>query len=263
MIRQLILKLAKLIGLRFAPDNHVIPVLRLDRFDRTVGPGYVWINPLLEEALPPLSLGLRVGNFVFGEVLSLDGIPFELHVTVLYKFNPDLPPKTVLAQVVRLPAKTLDNIVQDYASQGVRRLAAMHNAEMLYHADAVTRLERDLTGYLRTQLRVLGIEPLRTGGVLVKEMIAPPQFKQTMLNARQHETTLRVLGGYREHGLVDQAIRAQLVNGLDHNGGKVTLFSFLENNGMIPGWNWLTNGNNPRLYGTDPDLWPRRGGRDA
>jgi hypothetical protein len=82
--------------------------------------------------------------------------------------------------------------------------------------------------YLRAELRVLGLVPLRNGGVLTKETIAPDKFKLTMLNVKRHEATLRMLGRYREMSLIEQAIRAEFLTGLEDREGNLTLLSPLD-----------------------------------
>ena len=69
--------LGRLVGIHFAPDNHVVPVLRLEQYDCVKGPGFFWIMPLLERTLPAVKTSLYVGNFYFEEVLSKDNIPFS------------------------------------------------------------------------------------------------------------------------------------------------------------------------------------------
>ena len=45
-------------GIRFAPDNHVVPVLRLGQYKRLEGPGFFRVTPGLEEVLRPISTHL-------------------------------------------------------------------------------------------------------------------------------------------------------------------------------------------------------------
>ena len=234
MMKRLVQVIGKIIGFRFAPDNHVVPVLQLERFNRIESPGYFWINPLLAETLSPISIGLRVGSFTFREVLSWDNIPFTINLTVLYQFDPSLPPTKTLAQLVRLPAKTLQDIVEDYASQGLRRLASEFKSELLAGNSAMTLIERDLTNYLRAQLRILGLVPLHKGGVLIKETTPPEKFKLAMLAAKQHQITLQVLGDYPKGELIEQAIRAQFLAGIEGHEGNITLWSSLDGSAIIP-----------------------------
>lgn len=227
-MKRLISALGRAIGIHFAPDNHVIPVLRLERFNRVEGPGYFWIIPIIERTLASMNTGIRVTNFAFAEVLSRDNIPFSVHLTVLFALDPTLPTREVTAQLVRVSDDGLRSIVQDYTSQGLRRLASRFIAEELCGESAISSIERDLTHYLRAELRILGLVPLRSSGVLIKETIAPDKFKLTMLNVKRHEATLRMLGRYREMSLIEQAIRAQFLTGLEDREGNLTLLSPLD-----------------------------------
>jgi regulator of protease activity HflC (stomatin/prohibitin superfamily) len=234
MMKRLVQLVGKAIGFRFAPDNHVVPVLRLAQYHRLQNAGYFWVNPFLAETLAPISIGLRVADFKFNEVLSQDNIPFTINLTVLYQFDPHLPPRKTLAQLVRLPADTLQDIVKNYASQGLRRLASDYQAEALTGSSAMTHIECDLTHYLRAQLRILGLVPLRKGGVLIKETTPPEKFKLAMLAAKQHQLTLQVLGDHYEGELIEQAIRAQFLTGIEAHEGNVTLLSSLDGTALFP-----------------------------
>jgi hypothetical protein len=233
-VKTLAQSFGKFIGIRFAPDNQIVPVLRWKRFNRIQKGGYFWINPLVEETLLPISVGLQVGNFILGEVLSADNIPFTVKLTVLFQFDPGLPTTQVLAQVVRLPTSRLHDIVEDYTSQGLRRLASTFTAEELGGKTAVSQIERSLCRFLKAQLHVLGLVPLRQGGILVKEVIAPEKFRQAMLHVHQHQATLQMLSNYPEQ-LIEQAIRTDFLTGLEEHSGNLTLFSSLDGGAILPG----------------------------
>jgi len=214
----------RVVGRQLAPDNCVVPVLRLDRFHRLGGPGYFQINPFLERTLPPVSIGLRVGEFHFQEVQSQDNIPFNIRLTVLYQFVPDGLEARVTSQIVRLEPRQVEGIVRSYASQGLRRLAGRYPAMELSGSNALSAIEGDLAGFLNANLRALGLVPLRHGGILIKETIPPDKFKQTMLLARQHHVTLDALSQYRDR-LNEMAIRAQFLAGLETFRGNLALLS--------------------------------------
>lgn len=215
------------VGKQFAPDNCVVPVLRMDRFHRLAGPGYFQTNPFIEKTLPPVSIGLRVGEFRFLEVQSQDNIPFTIKLTVLYQFVPQGLDSKVVSQVVRLKPAKVEEIVRSYASQGLRRLAARYPAIELGGTTALLAIEQDLTGFLSANLRVLGLRPLRQGGILIKETIPPDKFRLTMLQARQHHVTLDALGQYKDR-LNEMAIRAQFLAGLEAFQGNLALLSSMD-----------------------------------
>ena len=239
-MKRLIRVLGHVMGIHFAPDNHITPVLRLERFNRTEGPGYFWIIPFIERTLPSISTGIQVANFTFEEVLSRDNVPFRLRLTVLFAFDPTLPRKQVAAQFVRVSDNVLRSIVQDYNNEGLRRLVSRFDAEKLCGESAILSVERDLAGYLRAQMHALGLVPLRNGGVLIKETVAPEEFKAAMLNARRDtirakklEAILQVLARYRVDNLIQQAIQAGFITGLEDLESNVTLVSSLSSQEAI------------------------------
>lgn len=219
---------AKWIGYRFAPDNHVVPVLRMERYHRLVGPGYFHISPLHETTLPAISLAVRLGEYKFDEVISCDGIPFSIAVTVMFNFNPAQAMPAAQPQLVRAAPEMLVKVVKNHTEHGLRRQVARIAAETLYSGDTLANIERDLIRLLRTRLAMIGITPL-DNGVFIKETIAPAKFRESLLIAKQYQDTLRALNG-QEIQLIEQAIRAGLVAGLEKNHGQVTLFSGLDGN---------------------------------
>lgn len=224
-MKGLIKALGRLLGIHFATDNYVIPVLRWGRFNRVKGPGFFWTFPLIEQTLSPIKTSLHVGNFYFEEILTRDNIPFRVQMTVLFTFNPASALKSAAAMLVRGGDDLLQVIVKDYTNQGLRRLASRFEAEELCRGSAMSAIERNLTHLLTGEMRALGIAPLRQDGILIKETIAPDKFKHTMLNVKLHEATLRVLASYRELNLIKQAIQAEFVTGLEDLEGNLTLLS--------------------------------------
>jgi hypothetical protein len=226
-MKDLIRWLAGLLGFYFVGDNQVVPVLRLGRFSRIKGPGFFWVMPFTDRPLKALNTGLRVAKFVFSDVLSRDNVPFKFHLTILFLFDPGLPSKKVAAQLVRATDELLQSIVQDYANQGLRRLAARFDAKDLGGQLATSTIERDLTRFLVFEMRSLGIAPLKNGGVIIKETIAPENFLLAMLNARRLETVLQSLAHFPVPGLIEQALQADFVMSLERLQGNLTLLSTL------------------------------------
>lgn len=227
-MERLISMLGRPFGLRFAPDNHVLPVLRLGQYHRVGGPGFFRIVPLLERTMPPVKTSLHVGDFVFEDVLSRENIPLRVRLTVLFTFNPAAAPKSAAAVLVRGGDQLLQIIIRDYASQGLRHLVSRFKAEELSGGIARSIIERDLTHFLSAEMRTLGIAPLRQGGLLLKEMIGPEKFTLAMLNVKRYEATLQLLAHYRELSLVEHAILAEFLIGLADREGDLALMSPLE-----------------------------------
>ena len=204
------------LGFRFAPDNHVVPVLRMGLYHRVAGPGVVWINPLFEQSLPPVKTSIYVSKLYFEEVMSKDNIPFTVQMTALSTFDPNSARKNAAAVLVKGGEPVIQDIIKDYTNQGLRRLTARFEAAELSNEISRSTIEQNLTSFLTVELSVLGLAPLRTGGVLIKEVVAPEKFKRGLLNAGRLEAMLQTLTGYHALGnLIQQAIQAGLITGLE------------------------------------------------
>jgi len=222
-MKQLLSFLGRSIGFHFAPDNHVVPVLRLERYHRVEGPGFFWIRPLLERTLPPVKTSLYVGNFFFEEVLSQNNIPFNIQMTVLFTFNPHRARKEAAAMLTRGDEALLQLIVRDYANQGVRRLVSRFEAERLSRDTILASIERDLTRQLKAELHNLGIAPLPTGGVLIKETRSPESFRQTMLDVNHDQSLLKVIGTPPFSELIPYLYPLIFANSLKERSGELVV----------------------------------------
>lgn len=229
--------LGKLIGIHFAPDNHVIPILHLGRYHRVRGPGYFWIIPLLQQTLPPVKTSLYVGKFVFEEVLSQENIPFKIKMTVLFSFNPALALKNAAAQLVRGGEGLLQTIVSDFTDRRLRRLVATFRAEELSADTVIAKIEAGLVHYLNYEMSSLGLKLLKTkdGGAMIKEVVAPLDFKRTMLDVKHDESILEILLSYPAPELVQLLNQLIFVNSLKGRSGELTLMMGLpENKPALP-----------------------------
>jgi hypothetical protein len=142
-------------------------------------------------------------------------------MTILYKFDPGDTQPEIAAQLVRAPVDLLHLIVKDYASQGLRRLASTFKSDEIPHAFARAVIERDLSRFLIGQLAVLGISPLKEGGLLVKEIVPPEKFKQSMVNVRGLEATMRELVAYRSPALMEWGTLATFLTNLVDRQGEI------------------------------------------
>lgn len=231
---KMLLPLLGLIGLRFCPDNHIVPVFRWGRYGRVGQPGFFWINPILEETLSPVKTSLHVGDFNFSEVTSKDNIPFKVQLTVLFTFEPTAALKSAAAQLVRGGDRLLQIIVRDYTSQGLRRLVSRFEAEKLCAEATMKAIELELTDFLTGEMQILGLAPLAKGGILIKDTIPPEKFKQTMLDVRHNEAILEVLRSYPVPELVQLLNQVIFANSLkDHSGQSAVIIGSAEGTPLL------------------------------
>lgn len=235
-MRRFIESLGRGVGIYFTPDNYVTPIFRLGRYHRVKGPGFCWIVPLVDQALPRVKTSTYVGNFIFQEVLTKDNIPFSLEVTILFTFKPELALKSAAAQLVQASSNVLQTIVRDYANQGLRRLVARYEAQTLATAQVLTGIEHTLTGYLTSLMRNMGLAPLKEGGILIKQVLAPEKFKHTMLDVKHDEAILEVLRSYPVPELVQLLNQVIFANSLKDRSGQTALMMGMAE--QLKVWPW-------------------------
>jgi hypothetical protein len=233
MIYHLIRGLGWPFGLRFARDNQVVPIVRLGRLKRVRGPGFFWIIPFVEGTLKPISTAAHVEKFMFDKVVSQDNIPFDFRLTAIFEFRPELVAPTILARFVHLSetdlVTRLRSIVHDFTSEGLRALAVKFKAEELRNDKTRFIIKRNLIKYLSSNLRSLGLVPVKDVGIIIRAIDGDQRFERTMLDVEQHEAILQILSQYKDNPeLIDDAVRTEMLACLANLKGNLTLLSPLE-----------------------------------
>ena len=224
-MKKLLTNLLQYLGWYFAPDNHIVPVYRYGRYHRAAGPGFFWIIPFIESTLNPVKTSIHVGNFIFSGVLSGDNIPFAFHLTILFTFKPDQAIKAAAAQLVKGGDDLFTIIMRDFVNRRLRRLVALVQAQELCLAPKVANIERHLAQALTREMKALGLAPLKIedGGVMIKEVVAPESFQQTMLDVKHDEAILEVLRSYPVPELVQLLNQVIFANSLKGRSGELAL----------------------------------------
>jgi hypothetical protein len=214
---KLLKRLYAIVGfLHFAPDNYVVPVMRLGLYHRAKGPGFAWSWPFYEWALPPTKTSLYVVKLYLEEAVSKDNVPFTVRMTILATLDLNSIEKKIAAVLVKGGEPVIQEIVKEYTNQGLRRVVSRFNAVDLSEEGPRSEIEQNLTRFLRGELQALGIAPLPSGGVLIKEIVAPEKFKRGILNAGRFAIMLQTLTSYHALGdLIQQAIQAGMMTGLE------------------------------------------------
>ena len=192
--------------IKFIGDNETLPVMRFNRLHRFANGRFALIIPLIEEALPPVKTSIRVGAFRFTDIHTADGIPFDIKVTVLFKFDPEAIPTTIAAQLITAPAGTLEQIIRDYSDHAVRKVTARLTAQALLAAPAHHQLQQSLSHYLRSTVSPLGLFVLPQEGVLLKEMTPHERYRQNLLMADKWHATLEAMSQYADMSLLVRGI---------------------------------------------------------
>lgn len=182
MLYRLIQCLGWLVGLRFAPDHHVVPIFRLGCYHHARGPGFFWVIPLFEQTGVPLDISIREETFFLEEVVTADNIPFSFSLTIFFAFKPPAwtPKQETVGKLVSLSQTELNRelrtIINSYISDQLRWLASRFKAEDLRSNVARLEIKRDLIHYLHAHLHDWGII-LDSDGVQIRRISAPDAFQ--------------------------------------------------------------------------------------
>jgi regulator of protease activity HflC (stomatin/prohibitin superfamily) len=226
-MKKILVSLGKLIGIYFVEENYVAPVFRFGMYRRVCGPGFFLAIPILENVGQPVKSGIHFTSLKVSGALSSDSIPIDIELQILFRFDPEQTQHRIAAQLVRVPEYVLTDIAEDYADSFLRRVVANFTAEDICSGKAVVRIQRQLSHILADRLGFLGYVVGLDSGVLIKGITASPKFQQTMLDAKRYEVTLRVLNAYQAAD-VDQALFAELVNGLAKGDGSIQFLSLAD-----------------------------------
>lgn len=224
-------------GFYFVPEHHLAPVMRWSRFHRWEDTGQFHYWPVAEEVLPLVSLGMRIGRFQFKEVVTRDHIPFAFQVVVRYAFDPRQAVSAAQAALAQVSAQALQTTVEDRAEQALRRKVSSYRSEEVAGQAAVMQMERDIGRYVHNYLRPMGITVGRDG-VIVKEVIAPEQFTQAMLQVRQHRVMMRAFREQRDKAVIEQALWADFLNRVNTNDQPITITPPRELEAPLKGPQW-------------------------
>jgi regulator of protease activity HflC (stomatin/prohibitin superfamily) len=221
-MKKILISLGKLIGIHFVKENYVAPVFRLGMYHRVCGPGFFWVIPVLERVGEPVKSGIRFTSLSVPGALSKDSIPIDINLKIFFRFDPEQTQRKIAAQLVRVLPHVLTDIAKDYADSFLRQVVANFSAQDICSGKVVTRVQKLLTRTLAEKLAFLGYVIDPGSGVLINAITAAPEFRKAMLDANRYEVTLRVLNAYQAAD-VDQALYAELVNGLAKGDGTMFL----------------------------------------
>lgn len=137
-------------GYQLVEENHLLIVLRHGRYHRLVGPGYVWLNPLYEEARGPIFIGFQSARYHL-TVQSGDGLAVGLDVSALFSFDPRQAHDNYVAPIALGSAQSsavLASLIGWHLEPAMRAACAMSAAIELCRGangpEIAARVRRDL-----------------------------------------------------------------------------------------------------------------------
>lgn len=218
--------IGSLLGFRFCPDGHLIPIFRKGLFNRIQSSGEFWLRPQ-ETAGNLIFIGNRVANLTFDQVTTRDGIDFKVSLVVKYKFDPRQADTAIRPSIIKITNNTINEIVSYPTEQIVRHLILQYDAHTIYETQTRSDMTLTIQRYIDSELRRLGIAILNRGVLLTK--INPPEsFKQNMMQVQEQRALIHLFSSVGDPTINEQAIRAKFLHNLETSDGVMNVLNRLQ-----------------------------------
>ena len=200
-------------------------LVRTGRRYQVMGPGIIWLNPR-QHIMATLNVGPQEKSFTVTRVQTVEKVPLDVTVQVLYRIDPDLFSDDLLHRIPQLNEGDWQTKLRWQFEYVLRQLLADYGWRDLDRFEIKQRLERQLAQTLADRLKDIGISI--TGTYLIKAEL-PDNLQQTIIQAEQNEVEARgratVLKEYFElfgndlSQAMPYVMQWEMLNTLHKNGG--------------------------------------------
>lgn len=154
---------------------------------KVVGPGWVWLTPA-QRYMATLNVGPQGQSYVFEQVETVEKVPLQVDVQLLYRVDPDLFTDELLPSLPGLSEGGWLHVLRWQTEHVLRRLVADYSWQDIGRENVQPRLERQLTWTLAERLRGVGIN--LSGACLIK-LALPIGLEKTLVRAAQDKVEVQ------------------------------------------------------------------------
>lgn len=169
---RLLLKFGKWFGAGFVPDMTVQVVYNNGLYAGVRGPGRFRYNRLTETLGAQIAVGAQRHSFVFSDMLSQDGLPITVRLSLLYGYDPRRAPQFAWALVRTTPEMRL-TLVTSFAERAARISVSRRNSLELPQAQVLEAAEEEISRALQADMSPLGFAFPSNRPVMILQ-IQPP-----------------------------------------------------------------------------------------
>lgn len=168
-------KIVNILGIRFSPNNYIVPVLRNSLFHRFGGPGYFGIrqeandskpDEIYEETLRPIYVGIQMAEFQFSNFKTEDKVTLVITLTILFKYDPILIQSKNLIDLWNWPEEKRILLYKDILHQDLQKKISTITSKKLMSKQTLDEIEKDLILQSQKKLEDFGVVVLSKGGIL-------------------------------------------------------------------------------------------------
>jgi hypothetical protein len=148
---------------------------------KVVGPGWVWLTPGQRHVVT-FNVGPQGQSFIIEQVETVEKVPLQIDVQLLYRVDPDLFIDDLLPSLPGLNDGGWLHVLRWQTEYVVRRLIANYSWQDIGRENVQSRLERQLTWTLAERLRGVGVN---LSGVCLIRAVLPISLEKTLLRTVQ------------------------------------------------------------------------------
>lgn len=141
--------------IKLNPNERLLIESGVNRY-KLVGPGLIWLKPW-QKGLTTFSVAPQVQTLRFEAIHTLEEIPIDVKIQMLYRVDPNLFDDDLLSVIPGLNAGGWQSTLQWQTETTLRRLLAAYNWQKLRSQIIQRRLERHLTKTVADQLNSVGL----------------------------------------------------------------------------------------------------------
>lgn len=154
---------------------------------KVVGPGWVWLTPG-QRHVATINVGPQGQSFVFEQVETVEKVPLEVDVQLLYRIDPDLFTDDLLPSLPGLSEGGWLHVLRWQTEHVLRRLVADYSWQDIGRENIQPRLERQLAWTLAERLRGIGVN---LSGVCLIKLTLPIGLEKTLVRAVQDKVEVQ------------------------------------------------------------------------
>jgi regulator of protease activity HflC (stomatin/prohibitin superfamily) len=166
--------------IKLNPDERLLIEKSTNHY-HIVGPGKVWIKPW-QQVLTKLNVGLQGQRLQFNQVRTVENVPLDVTLHVLYQIDTALFTADLLPSLPHLNEGGWQGILKSHTEYRLRSLLAGCAWQDLSREETQSRVERRLTQTLADALKGIGLKIITVW--LVKTEL-PADLQQTLVQIEQ------------------------------------------------------------------------------
>jgi len=214
-------------GVVFVPELNVRVIYRMGQYAGAKGPGnwgLIHYDTFTETLGPLVYIGGQKKEYAFSGLISRDGLPFTLRLSILFSYDPCSAPE-VAPMLTRLPHETIAELTKTYIEWALLAAVNKYEATQLTQHEVRAKVEADVKDKLTEEMAFLGIQTRGEHSVHILRVEPPPSLTERHEIIAQRRAS--VLAGTEFHPAeFRRALVSEFVEHLARTGAGESIINF-------------------------------------